>query len=229
MIESYYIGAYWGSRTEPLAQVKNKILQTLQRLAEIDEQFLNWYEEANSREKALGKKVSIDADSVERLCLEMVRKGELDEKGFAEMGFLFGIWSGHLDDESSNISFNVGKAFTSQHLSNSCVITIPFEGAARERLLQIDKAKKIIALLVEIWNPDYAVLTSHQLRDKLNVANKVGWITYRQSIKNTPMVNNRVSYEKLNNGYLFTTAFSIDKDTDSSINELLKLKSYLIS
>lgn len=225
MIESFYIGAYWGSRAEPLSQVRDKILQTLQRLAQIDEQFLNWYEGANSRKQALEKKVSIDANTIEKLCLEMVKKGELDEKGFAKMGFLFGVWSGHLDDESIGISFNVGGAFTSPHLCNSCVLTLPVEGAARERLLQTDKAKKIIITLVEIWSPDYAILTSHQLRDKLNVANKVGWITYHKSIKKLPDISNQVVYEKANNGHWFYIKESNYNETLT--NELLPMKAII--
>ena len=222
MIDSFYIGAYWGSRAEPLEQVKNKILQTLQTLAEIDEQFLNWYEGGNSRKQALEKKVSIDANTLERLCLEMVKKGELDEKGFAKMGFLFGVWSGHLDDESSGISLNVGGAFTSPHLCNSCVITLPFEGVARERLLQVDRAKKSITILVEIWSPDYAVLTSHQLRDKLNAANKVGWITYHKSINKVPNITSQVVYEKEKNGHWFYIKENNFSDLPS--NELLPMK-----
>lgn len=223
MIDSFYIGAYWGSRAEPLEQVIDKVLQTLQKLAEIDEQFLNWYEGAGSRKKALEKKVSIDEDTIKRLCLEAVKKGELDERGFAEMGFLFGLWSGHLNDESSGINFTVGTAFTSPHLCNACVLTIPFEGTARERLLQVEKAKKIIAIFVEIWSPDYAVLTSHQLRDKLNAANKVGWVTYYKLIRRTPKISNKVIYEKCNSGHLFYLANETSYDY-SLAKELLPLK-----
>lgn len=225
MIESFYIGAYWGSRGEPLAQVRDKILQTLQKLAEIDEQFLNWYEGGTSRKQALEKKVSIDAGTIERLCLAMVKKGELDEKGFSAMGFLFGIWSGHLDDQSSSITFSVGKSFTSPHLSNSCVLTVPFEGVARERLLQTEKAKKIVAVLVGIWHPDYAVFTSHQLRDKLNAANKVGWITYQKSIKKLPNITSEVIYEKADNGHWFHVKES--NYTETLSNELLPMKAIL--
>lgn len=222
MIESFYIGAYWGSRAEPLSQVRNKILQTLQKLAEIDEQFSNWCEGGNSIEEALENRVVLNNETIERLCLERVRKGELDKNGLAKMGFLFAIGSEHPDDESSIITFTVGAALTSPHLSNSCVLTLPVEGAARERLLQVEKAKKIIVVLVEIWNPDYATLTSHQLRDKLNAANKVGWITYHKSINKLPNISNQVVYEKANNGHWFYIKDSNYNETLS--NELLPMK-----
>ena len=109
MIDSFYIGAYWGSRAESLSEVRNKVLQTFEKLATTDEQFSNWYEGGMSRKKAMEKKVVFDKETIERLSLQQVKKGELDEKGFAKMGFLFGVWSGHSDEESSSISFNVGK------------------------------------------------------------------------------------------------------------------------
>jgi hypothetical protein len=223
MIDSFYIGAYWGSRARPLEQVIDKVLQTLQKLAEIDMQFLNWHEGGNSRKQALKKAIELNHETIEKLCLQKVKKGELDENRFAKMGFLFGLWSGHQDEESSSISFNVGGAFTSPHLSNSCVITIPFEGAARERLLQVEKAKKIICVLVDIWTPDYSVLASSSLNNKLNVVNDIGWVTYYKSIRRIPKTSNKVVYEKYDSGHLFYLANEASYDY-SLAKELLPLK-----
>jgi hypothetical protein len=225
MIDSFYIGAYWGSRAEPLEQVIDKVLQTLQKLAEIDEQFLNWYEGGSSRKQALEKKIVLNNETIEKLCLQQVRKGELDENGFAKMGFLFGLWSGHQDEASSSVSFNVGGAFTSPHLSNSCVVTIPFEGAARKRLLQVEKAKKIISVLVDIWTPDYSVLASSSLNNKLNVVNDIGWVTYRKSIKRLPNITSQVVYEKKNNGHWFY--IKEIKYNETLTNELLPIKAII--
>lgn len=225
MIDSFYIGLYWGSKAETLTQVASKILQTLQRLTKTDEQFLNWYERGMSRKQALEKKVSLDMGTIGKICLKAVKKGELDEKGYAKNGFVFGLWTGHKDDEASSVSFIAGDVFTIPNLSNNCVLSIPFEGAARERLLQPEKAKEIIAFLVEIWNPDYAVLTSHQLRDKLNVANKLGWITYHKSIKKLPTISNQIVYEKANNGHWFYIKESNYNET--LINELLPIKAII--
>ena len=223
MIDSFYIGAYWGSRAKPLEQVIDKVLQTLQELAEIDKQFLKWYEGGNSRKQSLKKEIVLNNETIEKLCLQQVKKGELDENGFAKMGFLFGLWSGHQDEESSSISFNVGGAFTSPHLSNSCVITIPFEGTARERLLQAEKAKIIISVLVDIWTPDYSVLASSFLNNELNVVNDIGWVTYYKSIRRTPKISNKVIYEKYNGGHLFYLANESSYDY-SLVKELLPLK-----
>lgn len=225
MIDSFYIGLYWGSKAETLTQVTNKVLQTLQRLAKTDEQFLNWYERGMSRKQALERKVSLDADTIEIICRKAVKKGELDEKGYAKNGVVFGLWTGHKNDEESSVSFIAGDVFTNPNLCNNCVLSIPFEGAARERLLQPEKAKEIIASLVEIWEPDYAVLSSHSLRDKLNFGNSIGWITYHKSIKKLPNISNQVVYEKANNGHWFYIKESNYNETLS--NELLPMKAII--
>ena len=226
MTDSFYIGAYWASRAEPLLQIVNEILLTIKRLSEVDEQFSDWYEKGFSRKQALEKKVILNNETIERLCLQTVKRGELNEKGFAKMGFLFSLWTGHSEGESSTISFSVGGSYNNVNLSNSVVIKMPFEGAARERLLHIEKAKKIIALLVDIWHPDYAVLTSHELGDKLNVGNKIGWITYGKSIHRIPKISEEVIHEKYkNDGHLFYLKLPNSNSYDYNLaNELLPLK-----
>ena len=199
MMNSYFIGAYWAARPEPLQGAKHKIIETLNILAELDDQFFQWYEKGSSRKEAIGKKVVLDNDIVERLCLKKVKRNELDEGGFSKMGFYFSLWSGHRKDETSSISFNVGTQ--SKWLTNSCVISIPLIGPARERLLLTKNAKKIIEALVEIWNPDYAYLTSHDVSDRFD---GIGFVNYRKFIKRTPTTNSYVHYVKGTGGHWFS-------------------------
>ena len=219
MTDSFIVGAYWSSRAEALNDVKNKIIQTLQRLSKIDEQFLKWYETGSSRNEALEKIAVLDDKTIERLCMAKVKKGELDELGFSKMGFLFSLWTGHSDDQSSSISFSVGTA--SKWLTNSCVITLPFEGAARERLLKSNKAKEIVKVLVEIWNPEYAVLSSEELNNRLDRANELGWITYRKVIPQIPNAV-KIVHEKYNEGHLFFLNGENSYDYNI-INDLLQI------
>lgn len=222
MADSFIFGAYWGSRAEPLAQAANKVLQTLKRLGEIDELFLNLYEVGRSRKEALKKKVSLELGTINRICQEAAM-GELDSNGFAKNGFVFSLWTGHKDEESSSISFAVGDIFKIPNLTNSCVIKLPREDEAKKRLLQ--EAKKIIFTLVQIWEPDYAVLTSNEVRDKLMVGNRIGWITYRKTIKNTPKISNKVLHERSGQGHLFYFNSPNGPYDHSLLNELEPIKS----
>lgn len=225
MMESFHIGAYWSARAESLNIVKNKVQHTLKALRNIDDQFLNWYETGTSRSNALERKLDLDDDSaIEKLCLEKVKKGELDESGIAKMGFLFSLWTGdQMEEESSSITFNVGKS--SKRLNNSCVLKLPNLGVAKERLLGVEKSKRILSKLVEIWSPDYAVLTSHGLRDELEVGNKLGFITYQKEIRRQPRLSDHVKYEQMNGGHLFF--IPVQKELSSVIKELEPIKKAL--
>ena len=203
LIDTYILGAYWGARAETLSDVASKALQTLTELRETDEQFLKYYESATSRKKALEKEVLLDQEHIRRLCVEFVRKGELGADGFAKMGFLFGMWTGQKEGESCGIQFKVGHKFETPNLSNVCIINLPYEGSTRTRLLQQEVSKRILGILVKIWKPDYAVLTSTHLRDKLGVGNKIGWITYRKTIKRAPRLGEGISYERDGSGHWF--------------------------
>jgi hypothetical protein len=220
MTNSFYIGAYWGSRAQTLLEVKNKVIQTLKRLANEDKQFADWYEGGMSRKEALAKHIIINDSTIERLCLEQVRKGELNSDGFSKMGFLFGLWTGHEDNEASGISFSVGTA--SKWLTNSCVINIPSQGSAHENMIQREKAMSIINILVEIWNPDYAVMTSHNLNDQLGIGNKIGWITYQKFIKRPVKKLDGIIYNQIKDGHWFYPSTSNYNQKLSQ--ELLKIK-----
>lgn len=209
MNDSYYIGAYWSARAEALQMITMKIKLTLESLKLIDEQFIEWYETGTSYIGSLKKLDLNDASRIEKLCLEKVKKTELDERGIAKMGFLFSLWSGNqIEEEASSISFNVGKS--NARLINSCVLKFPHSGIARDRLLEIALSKRIVEKLVEIWSPDYAVLISDKLRSDIGFGNKLGPITYQKLIKSVPKIGQNVLYEKFNEGHLFSISNKID-------------------
>jgi hypothetical protein len=201
MNESYIIGAYWGSRAESLFQVRDRVLLTLLRLALVDEQFSTWYEQGMSRKKALENKLDLTEERIEKLCRKAVKRSELDDLLFAKYGFIFGLWTGHADDESSSVSFTVGGTFTVKGISNCCYITVPDEGAARDRLVQLNVAKQLMEILVDVWSPDYAVFISDTVRDKLDVGSRLGIVTYHKVLKNTPKNLDNVCVESTANGF----------------------------
>ncbi len=91
MADSFYIGAYWGSRTQNIMEVTDKTFRTLQRLSEVDELFLNWYAGGNSRKQALERKLNYsDINNIKKVVKKSVKKSELKQDETTEFGFLYG-------------------------------------------------------------------------------------------------------------------------------------------
>lgn len=196
MNDFFIIGAYWSSRPDSIENVGDKIVQILVQLSNIDEQFSNWYELGSSRKKALEKKVILNVETIKKICLKKIKRGEIDDNGFSDIGYSVQLWTGHKEEEACSISFYVGATFKTENLSNSCVLKLPYEGDAFNRLLLLNKAKTILNFFVEIFKPDYAVLTSQILRNYLDVANNIGWITYRKTVNSISQVSKEIIYEE---------------------------------
>jgi len=202
MIDAFSIGAYWKNRKQLLDSIINPTVQTLKGLGEIDEQFVNLYELGRSRKQALEHKISLSSEYIRELYLRGTKNNDLDQSGYSKIGYSLWVWTGHTDEEASNLSFSVGKS--SERLSNVCLIKIPSEGVARDRLLNIEKIKKIIALLIQNWDPDMVVLNSRELSNKLDIMNEVGWVTYRKRLTGKPKLNDKVIHDSsFCGGHLF--------------------------
>ena len=229
MIDSFHIGAYWKNRKEFLENIISPALQTLKGLSELDEQFSNLYELGNSRKQALENKVLLTTENIKKLYQEGVKKNDLDQEGYNKIGYSFSVWTGQEDGKSSKISFRAGTS--SERLGNVCLIKLPYEGAAQDRLLRLDKVKGIMKLIIQNWDPDTMILKSGKLSDTLDTVNEVGWVTYVKKFNGRSKLGNKIIHE--NNfcgGHLFYLNTSNDLAYNYSlINELLPLKKGMVS
>ncbi|HMK19255.1 MAG TPA: Imm52 family immunity protein [Chitinophagaceae bacterium] len=222
MVDVFYIGAYWWNRKEDLATVVNKTIMFLQELSNLDKEFMNWYEKGYNKKEA-SRRVSIEKNNIETLYKNGIKKNDLDNEGFSNIGYSIDLWTGHKEEYSSSISINGGHA--SKFFSNSCVIILPIAEESKERLLKLDKQKAVISLLIKIWQPDSVVLNSNKLKDETGLINKIGWVTYFKNLNQIPKFSENIIHETLNNGHLYylKTKNDICYDYDL-INELLSLK-----
>jgi hypothetical protein len=217
MEDSFFIGAYWGPRSVPLIEIVTNTIKTLKKLGELDEQFLDWYELGMRRKQALTNKVIQDTEGITKLYSKSLGEFETKSDSLTDNGFVLGLWTGHREEESSRITFTVG--LNSKRVSNCCVLKLPFEGKAKDRLVTLTKARSIVELLVDIWDPDFAIFTSHNLVSKLSGSVDIGWITYRKVIKKGRLKNERIINEKYKNGNLFILD-SMNFDAARDGNEL---------
>jgi hypothetical protein len=199
MIDSFYIGAYWTNRKEKLESIVNKTVSFLGELAISDEQFFDWYELGYSIKEALSKKGVVDIQHIESLYKKGIRKGDLDNDGYSKIGYSIGLWTGHKEENSSNLSINGGHA--SKFFPNCCVIEMPIEGEQKDRLLSISKQKVLFDIFIRCWNPDNVLLRSTMLESEIE-NDEIGWVSYYKSIGKAPK-NDKIIHEQFHGGHLF--------------------------
>lgn len=179
----YYFGWYWGDRTEDIDACAEKVLRSLEALGRCDPAFENIY--VVPQERKVPYKVDVDPAAV-RSIMEAGRnredlppykiieslgfKGSFVSEDFRKRGF---EWS---------LLFHCGVSVSG--VPNSCVLSVPKSGDVRDRMLQYDTARRIIGELVEIWNPDTAVLKKRgtivkQPDGRMTMTKvPVGWMNY---------------------------------------------------
>lgn len=180
MIEDFIVGAYWGAREESLESCAGRAVRWLGRLREIDPAFATWFRGGNSREQALSRPVQPDQAAVAKLLEKSRRRsGNPDPAAVPETGLTFGLWNSGGDGES--VGFSISCGAYSKWVGNACFIELPRGGKPADRLLRVPVLRELVAAAVECWEPDQAVVVSHQLRQTLGLragGMKAGWITY---------------------------------------------------
>lgn len=173
MIETYYAGAYWPGRVETLESYARRAEAFFQRLASADASFTRWLEKAGSRSAALELAFTPNAQTL---------LGLFEQKKYrrSEAGISFSAWNGEPDGASSGVRLACGSA--SPLLGDLCTLSLPSEGAVRERVLSAATLAQALRAMALAWEPEWGIATSQVHRDEVLGLSKagtfVGWLTY---------------------------------------------------
>lgn len=190
MDEHPYIGAYWYDREESVERCAQRVHDFLTQLQEIDPVFQQWYQRGRSRKDALKNKLRLDPTHLKTLLLARRQWTEVKPRTLIpELGFSMGAWNGGI--EGSSVGLNISCGCYGTYTSNVCVIDLPSIGPAAERLLKADVLKKVLEVIVNNFEPEWTIATSHRYREKLQAEFGitkpfVSWITYL-SLKYRPL------------------------------------------
>lgn len=148
-----HLGLYWGPRQTPFEECSQKVLASL--LALRARGYQRYLSRGRRRAEASTHEIAVDAESVGVLLAEGVSRTAACPESIPELGWALSLWSGDPDDQAYSVAFECGGA--AAWVRNSVVLTLPERGpfsiaADPERPLQA------YAALVEIWQPDQAVL-----------------------------------------------------------------------
>lgn len=225
-MDKFYIGAYWRVRKESLDVVVNKTIDYLKCLSQIDDAFLQWFEKGNSKSIALNNVIHFNTDQIQHIYKKGIKKGDMDVEGYSKMGFRISGWSG--GDENNLLSFSISAGDDYIRTPNNCILNFPYQGQIRDKLLTTSKIIEIMKLIVVVWQPDYAVFQSSQLRDFLDAKNFVGWITYYSNKFSLPDLSNEYSISKINDlGKIISIDSTYDINNKKDIEKIKNLKSIL--
>ncbi|WP_163999688.1 immunity 52 family protein [Pyxidicoccus caerfyrddinensis] len=173
MIETYYAGTYWPGRVETLESYAQRAAHFFRSLAAADETFTRWLEKADSRSAALKLGFTPDAETL--LGLFKKKMYRRDEAGIA-----FSAWNGAPDGSSSGVRLACGSA--SPLLGDLCTLSLPTEGASRERVLSAAMLTQVLRAMALAWEPAWGIATSQVHRDEVLKRSKagtfVGWVMY---------------------------------------------------
>ena len=220
--DRFYIGAYWSPRPESLIEAVTKTSLFLNKIALIGDEYSRWYELGYSLKDAKTKIIQSDYEMLEKLYKKRLNKDEVDSHGYSKIGYSLSAWSGN-HENSLSLSITVGS--NNKFVLNCCVIKLPIGYLVDHS--NINKVVRIMKMLYEIWNPEYVVLNSTDLRETLKLGNKIGWISLYPK-KLLPKIDSRFNIDNVENKAIL---FGVTEpfDLNAQLTDIEDLKSKLLA
>ncbi|HEX8706340.1 MAG TPA: immunity 52 family protein [Myxococcaceae bacterium] len=183
MIETYYLGAYWGPRPEDATACAQRLEHMVQLLKPVDPLFARWFKKAKSVKEALKRPLDSDREGLRNYIQSKLMKDDLREP-MPDLGFSVGLWNGGSGGDDMWLSIGCGGY--SEWVSNSCVLRAPRQGPIGDRVLATPFQTEVLRAIVTAWDPDWGVAMSHAHRDLIeDTRSKVptGWVTYLSHLR----------------------------------------------
>jgi len=179
MMETYYAGSYWLARRESAEACARRAERFFHLLARCDLAWTRWYQTANSFEEARQRRFTTDSANFQKLFAQ--KKHQIGD------GFTFHLWTGDNLDETSGVDGACGSA--DPWFRPCCVLTPHAEGPIMERVLTAPVMTEVLRAMAIAWDPEWAVATSHEHRDRVTEKAKpgtfVGWVMYFSRLRGT--------------------------------------------
>ncbi|MFY0571192.1 immunity 52 family protein [Archangium lansingense] len=172
-LESYYAGAYWAARRESAEECARRAERFFSLLSLCDPIYTRWFEQADSRKKAL----QLQFEPTSETFVRFFGKRKYKE---GPHGFSFSAWTGNEEGHGGLLMMSCGSAFEGQ--SNRCLLYLPSQEPEKERILRAPVLTQMMHAMVLAWEPDWGVITPGDFRDSLSqpghTGTFVGWLTY---------------------------------------------------
>ena len=179
--EVYTVGVYWAARREEVNECARRADLFFQMLAQCDASLGQWYRAGRVARGSPGCPVHVnDRGEIEDLLLRGRNRADLDNSVIEDLGFGLHVWNQRPDARATILDITCG-VYT-EWVSNVCLLRPPIEGEAAERMLNSPILARILECMATAWDPDWGVVTTHQVRDLIPSADEkdaeVGWMNY---------------------------------------------------
>ncbi|HYO72757.1 MAG TPA: immunity 52 family protein [Archangium sp.] len=174
MKETFQAGVYWPCRKESAEACARRAETFFGLLSRCDSIYARWFEQAGSLKKALQLQFEPDFETFMRFFGRKAYQNGPD-------GFSFSAWTGHKEEgRGGSLMLTCGSC--SNFYSNVCLLYLPSSGPEEERVLTMSVLTEVLCAMALAWEPDWGVITSHELRgalsEKKSAGDFVGWLTY---------------------------------------------------
>jgi hypothetical protein len=183
--DSFYIGAYWPTRPEPLEMCTSRAERFISELADVDALLAPWFLKGARRSPASAALVT-DRESLSLALASGSNRRDADGSVIDELGFSLSVWNG---DEADPVSLSIRCGISAPGMSNSVVVNLPPPSERSAKLYDRATASAVLMILVEAWDPDWATMTSNSLREAQGAGAGrpvLGWLTYLSANRGRP-------------------------------------------
>jgi hypothetical protein len=185
-----YVGAYWGSRREDLEKCASRLQICLAALAQVSPIFGRWKPKGGTGMEALSGDEVVASQLVDALGRGVNRR-DADGSVIEELGWSWSAWNG-MSRSPAAVSLLCGATTGSVGVLNSIVLQLPDPSDEGARgLYERQAAIDVLLAISGAWEPDFAVVTSNELRELLDRNSDrpvVGWVNYLASARPVPQV-----------------------------------------
>ena len=179
MSSSWTLRAAWGDRPEPVASCARRLVAWLDGMAGADPALAEWFLKGRTRASADRPVPRDDPDAVEALLLGGRNRRDSGGEVIEELGFSIGLWN--RQPVAVGLRATVGGSAAAKGVRNSLALTLPPVSAESASLHQRATAERVMAALVEAWDPQWASWYTLPLLDAQAPGPHepvVGWLTH---------------------------------------------------
>jgi hypothetical protein len=181
MIETYYVGAYWGARKESPEECAQRAQSFLQCLSQCDASLACWYQPSRTRKKTLDRPLTLELNQLADIFRRGVNRADSDKSVIKELGFYF--QASNCGPAGDDFFLRVVCGDYSRISHNFCVLELPNSGPNAQRVLAMPVLMSILRCMAQAWEPDWAMAVSDEHQKLQHTHRAAGipftaWVTY---------------------------------------------------